>query len=349
MIFWILFICIVVLLFAQHGKSVSRAGNLSSTIGVIFIIVISGFRFDVGYDYFSYYKILIPHLHHNALERIEPFSKILFYVADFIHWPPMVFCLFSIFTYVIIFYVLKKYSHNYFFAVLTYIAFFYLSSIDTIRQGLAIGIIIYAYRYLIARKWKSYLICCIIAYLFHKAAIICVAIPLIYNYFNLKRLIAFIIVTSIVYKSATYALSSLLGFEHYIHQAEELSGGAVTKYVFLVINVGLIWFTRNKGCSEIRKLVYVTTVGAIFPFILGGHLGGRLSWFFLCYICFIIPEIINKFDVKRRRISAIFLCLYFIVNVYVTTLNKHKTPFTPYQTVFQIDIYNPHFKAIKKI
>lgn len=349
MLFWIIFIIVVSCLFSPYGKTINRIGNLSTKIGFVFVTTVSAIRFDVGYDYFAYYKMLIPHLHQYALDRIEPLSKIIFYVADFVNWPPMLFIIYSMVTCGLVFYALKNYSKNYYIAVLTYISFFFLSSIDTIRQGLAIGIILFAYRYLVSNKLKYYLLCCLIAYLFHKASLICIFIPIIYKYFTLKRLLLFIAFVFAIYKSTAYIFSSLLGFEHYIDRVDSFSGGTITKYVFVIINIFLLWFTRNKSSLKIRKLVYITTIGAIFPFILGGHIGGRLAWFFLCYFCFIIPSIVNRLNFKARYICAVLLCIYFILNVYITTLNIHKSPYTPYQTILQIDVYRPHFKKIKNI
>jgi len=344
MIFWTLFIIIVTILFATHGKKIYRNGNIFAKIGFILIVVISIFRFDVGYDYHSYYKTLIPQLHTISLERMEPLNHLIYYITDYIGWPPLLFIIYGLITYSLVFYALKNYSDNYFIAVITYMAFFYLASLDTIRQALAIAIIIYAYKYLINNNLMYYIFCVIIAYLFHKSAIICIIYPLIYRYFNFKIFIISIITIFIIYQSVSIILTKYLGFESYLEIGDTFKGGALTRYVFLILNILLLWLTRNKHDVIIRKILYITTIGSLLPFLVGAHLGSRMSWFFLSYICFVIPHVVNKFKMPIRLLSSIILCLYFIIFIYVSTSNTTKTPLTPYRTIFTIDVMHPQFK-----
>lgn len=93
-----------------------------------------------------------------------------------------------------------------------------------------------------------------------------------------------------------------------------------------------------------RKLLYVTSFGAIWPFVLGGHLGGRIGWYFLIYLCVLVPHVLVQCKTTLRSLYATALVVYFLLFVYITTLNPIKQPLTPYQSILTTDTRHPIFK-----
>ena len=79
------------------------------------------------------------------------------------------------------------------FAMLIFYFLFYASSLNLMRQWIAIAIIFYGFHFVQEGKTKKYLVCVIIAMLFHYSAIIGMSIWLIYTFFekyNFKRELA---------------------------------------------------------------------------------------------------------------------------------------------------------------
>lgn len=345
MIFWIVFILCIFFLIAPYriGPNTTRPKEFEY-IGVVLIILVSLFRFDVGYDYPAYYSTLWPTLDVVKIERYEPLSLQFFYLTDALKWPPLIFILFGLVTYGFIFYSLRRYTPNFFLATLTFIAFFFFFTLGVIRQGTAIAIVLYGYRYIVKKNFIKYIICVMVASCFHSTAIIAFLIPIIYNYFNFKILIITSIILITGYTALEYLISTYFPiYNIYLKKLDSMEGGNTLKYFYIMLNA-ILFFLSRKHKKDIYPLLFISSIGALFPFILGGHLGGRVANYFLIFLCISIPKIFNYYSYKIRIGVGGVLCSFFIALLYVSTGNEVKSPYTPYQTIFTIDYKNPKFK-----
>ncbi len=350
MLFWIFFIVTVLFLVMPKRIGVRKVSDDCQWLGVLFITIVGVIRFDVGFDYPGYYNLLTPYLNEVALARFEPICKFLFYAVYPIGWPPLVFILFGLMTYGLTFYILKRYTANFPLAIITYVAFFYVVSLGPIRQGAAMAVVLYSYRYMRSNDFIRFIVCAVIAVMLHKSAAVCLIFPIIYRYFNIKWLVISGIGIFILYGTVIYALGKYFGYGIYLGalQKYENTGGTITRFLFLAINVVLLWLTRKSGDgSDVRKLLYITTFGSLFPFLLGGHLGGRMSWYFMVYLCIAIPNVLSGFPVMVRRSGGMLLACYFALFMYIASNNPMKAPYTPYRTIFSINYETPDFKFSK--
>lgn len=345
MLFWISFIIVIFILLCLSTEGPKQYRRLFRLSAIYIIVIISIFRFDVGFDYRAYYEMLAPTFEPERVGKFELFDKLIFYVANDIGFPPSAFIALGLITYIFVFYALYHYTHSFTLAVLTYLAFFYTTSLGPIRQGAAIAIILYAYKFLINRKIYKYFLCCIIAFLFHKSSIICFFFPIIYKYFNFKILIISSASLFLLFRGIMYIIDTYLGYGQYLDILNEMEGGSILKYFFLVLNITFLLLTRKQKSIREYRLFYLTTFGSLIPFLFGGHLGGRISWYFMCYLCIILPNYIITRSLTIRRIYAFFLCGFFSLTIWISTKNPVKTPYTPYQTIFSIEDYDrPKFK-----
>lgn len=160
----------------------NRKLGYGSYIGITIIILVSILRFDVGWDYPGYYETVYPSLDTYAIDRFEPFNKIICQLVSYTKWPPLLFIIYGLITYILVFSTLRKYTDNLFLATLTYLAFFYTTSLGPIRQGVALAIVLYAYRYLVTKAYLKYIGAVVIAGMFHYTAFVCILIPVIFYF-----------------------------------------------------------------------------------------------------------------------------------------------------------------------
>lgn len=341
MLFWCFFILFVVLCFAKY-KSVGIDSPIPHKyVGYIFILFICAFRFDVGWDYPGYYMCIYDK---EALGKLEPLDRLVYYVADIFNYPPLVFIIFSVITLSLVFYSLERYTNNIQIAVLVYLAFFIDTVLGTIRQGVAVAIVLYCYKYMVNGQFIKYFIGVVIASLFHSSAIVALLIFFIYRSFNLKLTILFCALTPIVFLAIVKILSALSLYGAYIGNTEDYSGGNLIKYVNLFLSILMLIMGRNLNKYRFFPLIYVIIIGNVFPVIFGGHIGNRVAFYFLVFECIFIPNVINKYNKSIKNVTVAMLCCYFLALMYISDKNPIKTPNTPYRTIFSIDYKNPKFK-----
>lgn len=304
-------------------------------IGILLIICVAIFRFDVGYDYSSYYQIVYPYLD-PQIDRFEPFSKLICYIAYWMECPQLIFIIFGLINYVLLFSMFKNCTPNFYLAVLTFLAFFYMRDLSNIRQGTAIAITLYGFKYIYSRSFIKYLIVCIIASLFHGSAFIALSIYFIYNWFNTKILTICICFLFIGFKLIMLWMSQVGLYANYLDRLDEFGGGDLKKYTnivwFLII---LLLDIINRRTRKNKKLYFVVIVGLIFPFLLGGHMGERISRYFLVYLCLLIPQSATFVKAEIRSVIALTLVCYFLVGIYIDA-NASRS-LVPYQTIFKVN------------
>lgn len=344
MLFYVIFILSVVILMGNRPVNKNRKLGYGSYIGITIIILVSILRFDVGWDYPGYYETVYPSLDTYAIDRFEPFNKIICQLVSYTKWPPLLFIIYGLITYILVFSTLRKYTDNLFLATLTYLAFFYTTSLGPIRQGVALAIVLYAYRYLVTKAYLKYIGAVVIAGMFHYTAFVCILIPVIFYFMTFPRMILVLIIIGVGIRVIIRLYAEYFGYTYYLLADVEYSGGSLISYVYPLVIISLCVLSWKKRDWLTRKLLYVTSFGAIWPFVLGGHLGGRIGWYFLIYLCVLVPHVLVQCKTTLRSLYATALVVYFLLFVYITTLNPIEQPLTPYQSILTTDTRHPIFK-----
>lgn len=339
MLFYVLFICAIIAFFA-----LSRAysiGNIEGRIweGVaLFVIIFVGiFRFDVGWDYVNYYNY-IDRVEIVQILRLEPFSQLLCVIAIIFNSPPLLFVLFGLPTYLIIFYSLRRFSVNFQFSILVFLAFFYLESFTSIRQLLALSISFWGFKYILEKSFFKYALIILFAALFHASALIALFIYPIYYFLNIRMLLFLIPVLFIAKEIMLKVLYTLGIYSYYIDKLEEYTGGGLVRYIQIALFGSLLLLDYFKKIDQ-QDNKFFTIIGVVllFPFMLGPSLGNRLGMYFLIYLCLLVPIVLNKYSVKYRICYAICFVFYFLTMIYIGSNNAFKSLYVPYQFVFNVE------------
>lgn len=142
-------------------------------------------RWMVGLDYPNYYDFILGYVSEFELLRMEPIPNV---TASIIRANNIPFYFWFITMAGLQFsFLLRTFDENkkhliawgIFFFLSDYLAF----SLNCVRQAVALTIVLYSYQYIVQKSIWKYIICIVLASLFHKSALMC--IPLYYiNRYN---------------------------------------------------------------------------------------------------------------------------------------------------------------------
>lgn len=153
--------------------------GIGSFIAILIYTFVMGVRYGVGMDYFGYLNVYKQAILYggSAVERFEPaFKYLIIFLAKFnIHFS----IFFAFVAFLQMFFVFKAFKKNK--EILPYIVLGLfgggiLSWQNGLRQIIAVTIFIYAIQYITNKDWKRYYLCVLLAFLFHKSAILLVII-----------------------------------------------------------------------------------------------------------------------------------------------------------------------------
>ena len=152
MLFYItMFLTIVIL-----GLSKFKYKNLS----MIFILfLVSALRFDVGFDFLSYYTSIVEFKPGDMTYiRFGLLHGALIEFSNRINFTQLYFIITSAVMYFFIHLALKNHSKNYFYSVLIFISipFFFLMSVNFIKQFTAMAVVLYSTKYILNRNFIKF-------------------------------------------------------------------------------------------------------------------------------------------------------------------------------------------------
>lgn len=156
---------------------------------IIIPLLLSALRYDIGEDYGNYEAMFELAQSNNTLFHyyfpdIEIGNQFLMKLGFWIFGSVTgVFALYSILTLVILMLAVLYYQDRIplFSAIMITYVLYYPATYNTVRQALAIAIVLFSFRFIEQKKFLHFIVCIIFAMLFHSTAFI--AIPF-YFYYN---------------------------------------------------------------------------------------------------------------------------------------------------------------------
>jgi transmembrane protein EpsG len=168
----------------------------------LILIIVTGFRYNVGTDYRGYTRNFFT-LEYGEIDRIElSFRLIVSLVHQLGLDQQLLFLIYSTITYTLIFLGVRyfdpeaKYRH---FVMALLITFFLFNIFNTIRQMAAVAIIFYSIKYMLEKKYLIYVLLVVLAYFFHKSAIIFGVFFLLILRFNVRYYFALLLIAPIMF------------------------------------------------------------------------------------------------------------------------------------------------------
>lgn len=345
-----LFIGIILDYFKIYGR------KYYFVIMILFLFIISSFRYEVGPDYFSYkiffenskdilkinYQYIMNNINRSELGYLllESFTK-----SFTNEYQLMIF-----FMNILLFFFLYKGIINYKnknIQLFIFYCFFFLDYVTSLyRQGLAIVIIFYANKYI--SKPVKYILCCLLASLFHRSSLMMILIYLfLRKNYSRKTLINLLLISIFIsyFNIIDYCIIYLNKYCNNmiivkkIYHYYFIKSGGIFKQISLVsyihkigISVIALLYIKNNFFYVTNGVIFCACIGFIFSKV--GVLAGRLSIFLMTYYLIFFSNLIYRLKGRRRIILMIFIIflstLYFykeLVSIHPITGNYNYIPY----------------------
>lgn len=328
----IVFILILFLLW--KGKK----DKICERVGIMILVILSVFRFDIGYDYENYYKEInvIKHsidLYGTAYVfekmdlRMEPsFTFFVWLFRNFENTFVYVFATYSLLT-IYFWYKTLKERNCLFEGVFVIIALFFLfGSFDQIRQSLSLAISLYGVKYIDGNRinLKKYCLTILFASLFHYSAFVMLfAISFIYFAPKMKLYIAVIIICYIVGLLGGWNKIIIFIFEHsfsyakFLESEKHISTNTGGGYIYTAL---VLIYTILMTISKKNVYTNLLFVGLILFIIASGNLNlNRIANYFLAINILSFPLFLKSVCKKRIvTIIVLMLCFQFQIRMLIT-------------------------------
>lgn len=236
---------------------------------------------------------------------------------------------------------IKRYASDYRMALLLFLGLLFFFTFTYLRQMIGVGIAGLSLKYVYERKLWKFVICILLAALFHNSAIILFPIYIIpsrkysVGVVIVLMLICLLIGVSGISSSLFEAYSSTSGLEERTTKyIEETSGFRIAYLLEAIFFLWLILANYGKVGTDKRQIVLLNvalTFCAILLLFIRSENGGRLGWFFIMGLIATLTTILvkqQKIVFNRTMVCALVLFLYFrIVLFWGIFLYPYKTFF----------------------
>lgn len=298
---------------------------------ISFLFFITVLRFNVGYDYHTYYVYLIAKESWGE-KFFEPIPRFVLILARRLNIPLLFFIFINSLILILFIKGIQEESNNFFESFGLFLSLFYLTSLSTIRQWLAISIIFYGFKYVKQRKLFKYIVCVILATLCHYSAIVSISIYFIYNFINPKFSLVLCLLLFLCGGKIVAILLNLPFLSSYSHYFKNIyvHGGSKSVFIYYVLFLfSLIVYIKSKNKKKIEKLFSLVCYGLVFPKLLGPTMGSRISVYFDVFYIYLLPLNFDKIkDFGLRKFFMYIFFLYYVLYLVIDSL--HDKGYTNY-------------------
>lgn len=320
---------------------------------LIFLIsfLFSGLRYQIGTDYLNYYYVF-DDLRTDDIALLEYGNYLLMYLVQLIDGPFQLYILVTSFIICYSFFkFIKLFSKDKSISLFIFLFFglFFLSSLNFIRQFLAISFFILALCSISENKKIKTIFFIVFSILFHTSALVTLPIFLFYKLkINYKHVIV-TICASIFILSVSYTLLLNSSYGIYIERAALINEDTPP----LILVVGLImsssffiiYIFRSKKKNSFDNVILTLltlSICSLIPIILFKDLPYnvflRINNFFMISYILIIPSWIMSFKSLYSRILIKFFVFIILVLYFIRTaiiLGPEYNLF-PYKSIFHV-------------
>jgi hypothetical protein len=320
-------------------------------LSMVLPLMLATFRYNVGYDYGSYasaFNYYGETEYESILQSYEFGDPIGYYI--FAKWaaafgserifffflallsllPPMI-------------YIFREWENSSNLPMILFMYLFgpYLFSFSAIKQGIALGILVFSLTFVSERRIIRFLICVVIASLFHFTAI--AFIP-VYFFINrnqeVKRWKKILIIVGVVFVMVNLGfVLSAIGVDRFESYATDVVYGRNRSFwLYLLLTVVFIVYRKSLVAIDSRNelLIMMMTVGTMCQ-ILGffNAFTKRIGEYFTVSQNFLLPQMLFLFNEQSKKIANILLCIYVVVMFLIShPMASSGMGFVPYSYKF---------------
>ena len=342
---------LVMLFIAEKFKEKKVIRIMAFILAGLSFFIVSAIRYGIGTDYINRYaKDYIKLGSGKNVVNLEPGYKLLvsfclLFTKDY----TILFVITSAIIVFLTFYRICKESPYPVLSVLIYFLMgYFFHSLNIMREYLAISILLFAYPFLVNKKYIRFIICAIIAILFHyTSGLFLIAIFMCKkNIFDMKRTIIISIILLIVgkflWKYVGISILSNTRFDVYTKVTSQFNTG-VFKKVEILVNVifyTMLYYMYKNMPDKGRKENFFLNMQACSIFflilVLAMSLFKRIYFYFSIFNIISIPYFLKKsnIEVKKKIILVTVLFLTLVLHFTKKNILENTDEVLPYKTIF---------------
>lgn len=308
---------------------------------VTLLIVLLGFRYEVGNDYQNYVETFqnldwYKDVFEPGYIFLCQFSQKLNLTYQF----PFFIC--SLLTVLPIAFLVNKTIPRMFCTSMTVyvLSYVYFEAMNTVRQAVAMSaFLLVFYFYIIQEQKLKALLALIFGALFHKSILIIAFLAFIMSKFrdkfNIKLCLILLLGSFVIghclqsFFDAISGLTMLLGLNsNYMDVFEERGVASGTFQIYLNISALYLLIFNKKQFSpknrrnQIIALFYVAGI-VIYNVFISFYIGLRFYWYFYLFLILVIPNLLKKRKIKIRPLFFIVLVLIITIYTFVSLQSKY--------------------------
>lgn len=331
---------------SKYYKNHKCIGSAIIFMSFMMLIMLIGCREDVGTDYNSYiyYYNFISNLNFNELSIVDwEYGALFIFKLTSILFKSSkaIMIVLAILTIYPIYKLNKLYDYKYLpYSVLTYCFIFLPFSMNGMRQAIAMSFIALAVGYLMKEENVKSILLIIIAYLFHKSAIIVIpylALFMIKKGRKIER--DYILITLMVsililfFNDDLINLGFISEYDYYLENVS-IENISFTALIFHIPIIMILLGFSNKEEKHLKLLKGLTISGIILDIIgTSKQYLSRIALYYTMFEILLIPILLQHIrnQTTKKFVSFLYICfliIYFIYQFYI--LGRHEI--FPYQT-----------------
>lgn len=332
---WITLIVVVVLAWLAKSQDLQFEGGITTQrihhsnktkfffiLIVLILIFVAGCRYYVGSDFRAYYKgyeTLINELPEALRTFNEPGLKLLYKLAVSIWhdgWACILFA--AALTLILELRFVYINTDDVLLASILFVFILFSSSFNAVRQDLAVAVFCCGFPSLRERRFKSFLIICILAFLCHRSAIVMLPIYFLthrrFKFFGLLSIAIGLFILFQSYEILFNAVGLLSGEEvnlndsYWTNSVNALSTivAVIPYFVFLLLLNG---HDKSEEENFYLNLLFIHAIVSLVT--MNSTAIARMRMYTAPFLVIAIPELLKKVNPKYRRIIT-----YAIVIIY---------------------------------
>ena len=335
--------CLIYFILDRFSK---KKSSLKIVIALLPMCITSAIRYDVGWDYLKIYtngffmigKGYMPHYFSEI-----PFDflvKKIYTVSN--QNPDWLFIICSVLTFIFLTKAIKEQSINVVFSILlVFLIRYYFLTLNIVRQGIAMSIILCSYRFIKERNFKKYVMTILLASCFHMMSLIYIPIYYIYKIdWNKKKNIVFATILPIFAIIIYLVVLKYTKYGGYINSIQNDNSFLIHEIILSGIILFLALLEKKNVVIEkeyfdtyfiMQILTFITSVCSRFL-----PVADRIVWLLYIQNIFFVPIIIRNIKKSSQRIVVtVFFIMLMFTSVYMQTEISDSYNIIPYKTIFQ--------------
>lgn len=360
MLFYIIiFALLYILSHIEIGLNIKQSSKLPIfRFLIMFFFVLSFIRYERGTDWDAYYSFFTSNETYAEFKSylFEPFFTLLNYIIKSITDKYYILLMvLSLIIFTLKSKIIWMYSPYPYMSILILYAL-YRGDIFFVRETIAIALCLYSIKYIVQQKKIHYVVCIVIASLFHASSIIFIlAYYLYYTKITPQKITTCFIVlfiagfcTRILLETVGAVLGEnyLWRINAYLDTEGETFGmqdsiqkalfkGIINRGIFIVL---FMYIYIKRGTSNIFKglaNLYFASVMLFLTFMPISYAFARLANSYEQVLIILMPLAIKQFNIESRRILFIIIGIYLFIRFYSFSLTgSYSEHFVPFKSIF---------------